>query len=195
VSIINNIFGIVENGVVLKYPVNPSSVFPNVSFSEDFAGGVIDSVEFVVVESVSPPETKMGWQYILTNPVYDKNKKVWKQNWEKQYIGDIKLKMCIADKRFFHEINGIFVGDNYFKTDRVSQTKYSIMALNEVKTHWKIDEFTFIEVDIKDIDKRVREFVHECFETERKFFEIVDTGDLEIIANTDFESGWPSNKE
>jgi hypothetical protein len=193
-STLDNIFGIIENNLIVKYPVDPRYVLTHVSFPSNWEGGLIENIKFVKIIKTEKPICEFGWEAVELIPLYDEYINCWFQIWEKQYVGYHKIKQLISQKRYELETNGLMIDDNYFKTDRESQTKYSIMALNKVKTYWKIDSLNFVYVDMKIIDKKIREFVHKCFETERNFFEIINTNDLELIANTDFESGWPSNK-
>jgi len=188
---LDNIFGIVENNKVVKYPSDPRYDLTHVSFPLNWQGGLIEGIKYVKLVENDRPICNFGWEVIETEPTYANNTLI--QNWKIQYIGPIKIKMLIAKKRYEIETNGLMIDGNYYKTDRDSQTKYSIMALNKIKTYWKIDEFNFVYADMKVIDKKIRNFVQACFETERKFFEIIDTDDLELIANTNFETGWPSN--
>jgi hypothetical protein len=190
---LDNIFGIVKENLLVKYPSDPRYDFINVSFPLNWEGGTIEGVKYVKLTKTDKPNGKLGWVVVDIYPIYNANDDILLQTWQLQYIGNIKLKTLISKKRYDIETNGLMIDDNYYKTDRESQTKYSIMALNKIKTYWKIDEFNFVYSDMKIIDKKVREFVQACFETERKFFEIIDSDDLELIANTDFETGWPSN--
>jgi len=189
----NNDFGIVENGILKKYHLDPRYELTHVSFPENWQGGKIEGVEFVKIVKTPKPICKLGWEIIEAFPLYDKQTNSWIQNWSKIYIGSYKLKMIVAEKRYNREISGIRIGNYVFKTDRESQTKYTLMALNNVKTFWKVNDTDFVYVSMRTIDKKVRNYVHHCFERERKFFEIIDTENMELIENTDFDSGWPNN--
>jgi len=190
-----NIFAIIKNGSIIKYPVDPRYESPNVGFPLDWPGGKIGGKEYVRVlttpSSIEP--IKFGWRAKEKKPLYNKENKVWYQDWEEEFIGFPELKILISSVRYEKEISGLKINGNVFNTDRDSQTKYSLMALNNTKMNWKIDGLTFIEIDIKEINKKVTDYVRVCFETERKYFEIIDKNDIELIKNTNFESGWPDN--
>jgi hypothetical protein len=188
-------FGILENNVIVEYPADPRYKLIYVSFPENWQGGLIEGIKFVKVDRIPKPEEKFGWQTIESKPSFNKETNSWVQNWSRRYMGPLQLKMLVSEIRYKHEISGLKIDNYVFKTDRESQTKYSIMALNNVKTYWKINEVEFVYVDMKIIDKNVRKFVKLCFETEYNFFKIIDTDDLELIANTDFNSNWPSNRD
>jgi hypothetical protein len=186
-------FGIVENDIIVEYPVDPRYKLVYVSFPEDWQGGLIEGIEFVKVDRTQKPEEKFGWQIIESKPFFNKKTNRWIQNWSKRYMGHLQLKMLISELRYKKEISGLKIDGYVFKTDRDSQTKYTLMALNNIKTNWKINDEQFVYSDMKNVDEKVRNYVSKCFEIECKYFEIVDTEDMVLIENTDFDSGWPNN--
>jgi hypothetical protein len=186
-------FGIVENDIIVEYPVDPRYKLVYVSFPEDWQGGLIESIEFVKVDKIQKPNEKIGWQIIESKPLFNKKTNRWIQNWSKRYMGHLQLKMLISELRYKKEISGLKIDNYIFKTDRESQTKYTLMALNNIKTNWKINDEQFVYSDMKNVDEKVRNYVSKCFEIECKYFEIVDTEDMALIENTDFDSGWPNN--
>jgi hypothetical protein len=188
-------FGILENGVIVEYPADPRYKLIHVSFPEDWQGGLIEGIEFVKVDRIPKPDKKFGWQIIESKPSFNKETNSWVQNWSMRYMGHLQLKMFISEIRYKKEIAGLKIDEHVFKTDRDSQTKYTIMALNKVKTYWKINQEQFVYADMKKIDDKVRKYVHDCFETERMYFEIVDSGNMMLIEKTNFESGWPDNEQ
>jgi hypothetical protein len=188
-------FAIIENNVIIEYPVDPRYKLVYVSFPENWQGGVIEGIEFVKVDKTPKPKEKFGWQIIEGVPSFNKKTNYWIQNWSKRYMGHLQLKKLISEIRYKKEISGLKIDGYVFKTDRDSQTKYTLMALNNVKTNWKINDEQFVYVDMKYIDEKVRKYVHDCFETEHMYFEIVDSKNMMIIENTEFESGWPDNEQ
>lgn len=188
-----NIFGIVENDILIKYPSDPSYDLINVSFPSNWEGGTIENVKYVKLTKTEKPNSKFGWIVIELTPIYDKNKDTLTQIWDVQFVGIIQFKSLISKKRYAQETSGLNIDGNVFKTDRESQTKYSLMALHNVKTNWKINEQKFVYADMKIVDQKVREFVEACFTKEKELFETIDTCDLELISKTDFETCWPNN--
>ena len=193
-EIMTNLFAIVKNNKIIEYPVDPRIKFPNYSLHLDWNGGVIENVQFVVIKKIPHPNFHLSEKIIEDQPIFDKKTNLWTQQWKTEYIGSTQLKQIISEIRYNRETMGTLVDDCFFKTDRESQTKYAIMALNNVKTHWKTN-YNFVDIDMKIVNEKISAYVKNCFETERKFYEIIDTDDLQLIKNTDFNSGWPSNGE
>ena len=190
----NNIFGIVENGVVIKYPSDPRYDLTHVSFSLDWQGGEIEGIKYVKLTKTEPPENnKFGWNIVELAPNYNENTDELIQTWDARFVGFVQFKVLVSMKRYAQETSGLNIDGNVFKTDRESQTKYSLMALHNVKTNWKINEQKFVYADMKIVDQKVREFVEACFTKEKELFEIIDTNDLKLISKTDFELCWPNN--
>jgi hypothetical protein len=190
----DNVFGIIENKELIKYPSDPRYDFTNVSFPLDWEGGIIENVKYVKLTKTEPPaDNKFGWNVVEVEPRYNKKTDTLIQAWDIQFVGFIKFKILVSMKRYAQETSGLNIDGNVFKTDRESQTKYSLMALHNVKTNWKINEQKFVYADMKIVDQKVREFVEACFTKEKELFEIIDTNDLKLISKTDFELCWPNN--
>lgn len=47
----------VENGIVIEFPSYPHTDFPQTSFGEDWQGGTVDGVTYVMVEIENTPAT------------------------------------------------------------------------------------------------------------------------------------------
>jgi hypothetical protein len=188
-----NLFAIVVKNEIVEYPVNPMFKLPNVSFDTNWEGGIIQDLNFVKINRVDKPSCNLGWDAFEQLPTYISTTRSWSQNWKIEYIGKYALKSWISNIRYLKETNGVLIDNVAYSTDRNSQNKYSTLALNNTKTYWKINATDFVYTDMKIIDEKVRNYVHECFEIERKFFEIIDSEDMDLIENTDFESGWPDN--
>jgi hypothetical protein len=176
-------------GLVIKYPTDPRYDFTYISFPENWEGGKIENVEYVRVFLTVQPECKIGWKPKEITPVYTGR---WEQRWTTEFVGYDELKKLITEKRYEVETGGIKIGKYIFKTDRESQTKYSIMALNNKKVNWKVNDFEFVKINMVEIDRIVRDHVQKCFDKECEYFDIVDSG-MDYIEKTDFSLGWPSN--
>lgn len=183
-------YAIINNGSVEKYPVDPRYELTNVSFPENWTGGIIAGIEFVKIVSSEPPTCRIGWTPKEISPKFFGF--YWKQQWTTEFVGQNKLKKLIAEKRYEVETGGIKIDKYVFKTDRDTQTKYSIMALNNMQVNWKVNEYEFVELNMVEVDKIVRAHVQKCFDKECEYFDIVDSG-IDYIEKTDFSLGWPSN--
>lgn len=190
-------YGIANNNVIIKYPVFPIQENPNISFIEDWQGGVIDGVCYVNVEMTLPPEQKKGYFVEKSTPIYDKKTNKYKETWvykrisNEQYFGT--LKDSIMHDRREKESSGIRIGDYVFQTDPYSQLKYTVLGIKNKSVLWKTQDNKFVQINPQEIEDKVMEYVQACLEVEKKYNVIIDNGDLDVIDNTDFTLGWPNN--
>lgn len=193
-------YAIIEKGRVVKYPTNPRNDFPHISFPENWSGGVIEGSEYVKVQQADQKGAPVGWHEVEIKPRYNKKKNIWLQKWKIEYAGGESLKRIISDLRYKFETDGVYIGNDFFRTDRESQTKYSIMASSIIipfvrkKVYWKNHNGEFIKVDMWKVNRIVRKFVQNCFDNEKRIFDVIDTNNEELIKKTDFYAGWPDNK-
>ena len=193
-------YGIIEKNKIVKYPTDPRLDFPHISFPENWSGGVIEGIEYVKVYQANRKGAPVGWHEVEVKPRYNKKKNIWLQKWKVEYSGSDALKRIIADIRYKFETDGIYIGNDFFRTDRDSQTKYSIMASSNIipfygkKVYWKNHNGEFIKINMVKVNRIVRKFVQNCFDNEKRLFAIIDTNNEALIKKTEFYADWPDNK-
>jgi hypothetical protein len=189
------IYAEVQNKKIIRYPVDVINENPNTSFRENWQGGEFENKLYAVVYNTPPPDVKIGYDLCEDLPVYDEETNQFKQTWKlirsNHYFN--LLKEYVFMKNMNAEQSGVNIDGDIFLTDRESQTKYSIYALKKIKLKCKTMNGKYVEVDSGMVDKRVTEHVEACFDVGRKYMKIIDSGDYDLIDNTDFDLGWPSN--
>jgi hypothetical protein len=183
----------VDGKKVINYPCHPLFENPNTSFVENWVEGPVNGKTYVLVEDTDPPIPKLGYYVERETPVYNETTKKFKEVWVSKKYELFMIKQLITERRYYVETSGIKVDDNYFQTDRESQTKYAMGALFKEKLLWKTKMGKFVEIDAEYINNKVKTHVRACFETECKYLEILNSGDDNFINNTDFDLDWPSN--
>ena len=183
----------VDGKKVINYPCHPLFENPNTSFIEDWKEGIIEGKTYVLVQSTTTPISKLGRYQERGIPVYDEVTKKFKETWAEKLYEPFMIKQLVTERRYNIETAGLKIKDNYFQTDRESQTKYAMGALLKEKLFWKTKMGNFVEIEAEYINSKVKAHVRACFETECKYLEILNSDDQDLINNTDFDLGWPKN--
>jgi hypothetical protein len=182
-------FAIVDGEKVVKYPTDPRYDFPHVSFPENWQGGEIEGVRYVVVNRVEQPNEIDGWSIQEDRPEFING--VLTQKWKHNFLGFDYFKRLIAEKRYMAEICGLMINGVEIQTDRDTQTKYSIMALNGyTEVNWKLKNGKFAVINVKEVNKKVLDKVQKCFNREKELLDIIDKNDIEELKKIDLSRGW-----
>lgn len=90
-------FAIIENKKIIKYPVDPRLDNPNVSFTDNWEGGVINRVEYVKVFEVTPPDYDIYKNIEELTPVFIEGK--WTQVWQQTNVSPEEVSKRFLSKR------------------------------------------------------------------------------------------------
>lgn len=80
----------VENGIVIEFPSYPHADFPQTSFGEDWQGGTVDGVTYVMVEIENTPQT----DYLTQDTEAQTPTKI-----DGKWIQEIKTKAISAEEK------------------------------------------------------------------------------------------------
>lgn len=204
-------FAKIKNNTVIEYPVDPKADNPNVSFPDNWQGGIVNNIEYAQVYSSSPPSANLGWTVSESN-TFIKTAGRWYKEWQTTLLPTNQLQSAIANKRYELETMGIVVNNYVFSTDRDSQTKYTGVSVNisnmsntdSFSINWKVIEYsglsdikpTFITMnatDFKYVANAVYDYVQSCFNKESEYLTLIQTANTTVLESTDFSAGWPSN--
>ncbi len=194
-------YAIVLNNEIVQYPANPKTDNPNVSFPFNWGGGVINSIEYTVVQSTTPPSINLGWTYTESSPSYDGNS--WIQNWSTSLLSKDEIKRQVTSKRYNVEVGGVVISNSTYATDRESQTKYVAVAVDIQQSNaetwsinWKTQNNQFVSLNANQmlqIISGVRQHVQSSFDKEAEYYQLIDSANTSTLESTDFSAGWPSN--
>lgn len=73
-------FAKVSDSVLLQYPTNPYQDNPNVSFPDDWKGGIVNGNEYVLVYANNIPGSNSTYEAVQENPTLGSDGK-WYQSW------------------------------------------------------------------------------------------------------------------
>ena len=191
-------YAIISNNQIIQYPANPIMENLNVSFPENWSGGIINDIEYVVVVPTPTPNVNFGWMVQESRPQIIDG--VWTQSWNTILLSTNQLINSITDKRYEIETGGITRGNTVFATDRDSQIKYMTASfmLNSSNSsiNWKINDTDFITLtasDMANITNKVFAHVQAAYDQEKYYINLINSTNSSILANTDFTQGWPDN--
>jgi hypothetical protein len=200
---------------VIQYPSDPKSENPNVSFPDNWNGGVVDGYTYSYVQTPGAPSVNLGWIAVSTNTIY-KEGNSWYTAWESKLAPQEELESIIANKRYQVEVGGIAVNGYIYSTDRDSQTKYVGVSLNidqlanadSFSINWKVVDInypsstdvknTFVTLNasqFKNVANLVFSYVQKAFNKEAYYLNLIRTSNTEVLKQVDFNSGWPTNGE
>lgn len=191
----------IKDGSIEQYPSYPNVDHPNVSFPENWAGGVINGDEYVVVNGSEFPSVNIGWTVVEGQPVNIDGS--WFTTYTTTLLSNEELKRIVTNIRMRKENNGVKVGDYVYDTSRESQTKYIAVALDILRANspswsidWKLPDGTFVTLNalqMNEVIDAVKNHVQNCFQKEKYYFDLIDTSDVSVLESTDFSADWPSN--
>jgi len=194
-------FAKIKNGQVLQYPTSPRADHPNISFSEAWAGGVVEGDTYVVVHDTTIPQPKMGWFTKDTGPALVDDR--WERTWSSEILPKDDLKRVVTEKRYEIEVGGTKVNNIIYATDRESQTKYIAVAieLQQANTQtwsilWKTLDGTFVQlnaIEMSTVIDSVRNHIQNCYNKEAEYHSTISTSSKSVLESTDFNLGWPAN--
>lgn len=194
-------YATIINNEILQYPANPAVDNPNVSFPNNWGGGEINGVDYVVIQPTSQPSANIGWSVVETTPSFANG--VWNQAWSTQIQSKENIKVDVSNHRYNIEVGGVKIGNNVYSTDRESQTKYVAVAVDILQSNvetwsitWKTADSDFVTLNapqMQEVITGVRQHVQNCFNKEAEYFNLIDTANTSVLEATDFSAGWPSN--
>jgi hypothetical protein len=195
-------YAIVLNNEIVQYPANPRVDNPFVSFPDNWGGGEINDIEYVVVSSSTPPSINLGWSYTESTPVQSNSS--WQQSWTTSLKPKESIKYDITNKRYEVEVGGVVISNNTYATDRESQTKYVAVAVdisqqinvNAWSITWKTNDNQFVNLNANQmlqVISGVRQHVQNCYDKEAEYYQLIDAANTSTLQSTDFSAGWTSN--
>lgn len=192
----------IANNEIVQYPADPRTDNPNVGFPNNWGGGTIDNVEYILVNQVIPPNVNLGWSYTESTPVIEGDR--WVQTWDTNLKPFIEIKTDISNHRYNVEVGGVKIANNLYSTDRESQTKYVAVAVDisqsNVETwsiNWKTADNKFVNLNatqMSEVINGVRSHVQACYDKEFEYHQLIETANQQTLESTDFSAGWPSNE-
>ena len=197
-----NIYAIVSNGTITKYPANPAEENINVSFPLDWGGGEVNGVQYVRITPTMAPIANLGWAVTEDVPVHYNG--AWYQSWKSMLKPKEEIKTEVSTKRYTVEVGSVVVANNKYATDRESQTKYVAVAfdiqqqanVDAWSIAWKTTDNKFVNLNASQMSQVinvVRTHVQQCFDKEAEYYQLIDTANTAVLETTDFSAGWPSN--
>ncbi len=192
-----------SNNQIVAYPAFPNVDNPSVSIPFDWDGGTIGDYTYARVRMESKPNANLGWEYVEANPAISENTNLWTQQWETRLLDKAGIKEAIKAKRYDVETAGVTLNGKTYATDRESQGKYTgvVAALATMDANtaaswtidWQTKDDTFVTLnanDMKIVAFAVFEHVQEAFSKQKELFDLIDTANTTVLANTLFHQGW-----
>jgi hypothetical protein len=191
----------ISNNEITQYPANPRTDHPNVGFPDNWGGGEINGVNYVIVQSTVMPYANIGWVVSETTPIYENS--LCFQEWSTSLLPKDQIKQAVTNERYKVETGGVRIANNLYATDRESQTKYVAVAVDISQSNaetwsitWKTLDNKFVNLNANqalEIVNGVRDHVQSCFNKEAEYYNLIDTSNTSILESTDFSAGWPNN--
>jgi len=187
-------FALIIDNKLEKFPANPEFENPHVSFPANWGGGVIEEKNYVKVFDTDTPLNDEKYN-IDFRVVYNEENERWEKIWTKKLKDLNSLKNIIFNYYDRHVSKSILYKNyNIFFHDYNFYLIYSIKAkLEQFTVTKRIDrdlvDFTgddFIAI-VNLFDERTKK----CNDTEKKFLDIITSGNEDLIVSTDFSIGWP----
>ena len=115
------IYATLEKNKVDRYPADPRADNPNISFPENWIGGLINGVLYVPVVPQAPPVVPLGWFCEEGQPEFKEDK--WVQSYMKGLLSAERLKSMIHDLHLKHEAKGVTYAGVTFPMDQLSEIR------------------------------------------------------------------------
>lgn len=195
---------------ILNYPANPRLDNPDVSFPENWKGGLVVDPEgkvnsrfYVWVEQTQIPVYGTGFRAVEVAPTKKDGK--WYQTWKTELLPKAELRAAVKERRLKAEAVGVLVDKVRYNADdkaltRLNSIMFEIMLqpAQNLKD-WSVDFTTYDNVAVtlnadqfKKVFLAVRNHQQHAMERQQELLAAIDSGSDEEISKLEFGKGWPA---